>query len=384
MNGWNPTSGHPPLPLTSEGDLISQLRLLRSPRVGPATFHRLVAEHGSADMAVKALPALALNRGVKNYRCFSAQQATQEYKAGVAQGAILLSQKDPRFPLSLKAISDAPPLLWVMGQAETLNRPMVALVGARNASSNGTRMARRLASALCEAGVLVVSGLARGIDTAAHMASLSHGTIAVLAGGVDRIYPEENTHLGRDILTNGARVSEQPIGLQAQARHFPRRNRIISGMAQAVVVVEAAAKSGTLITARQALDQGRDVLAVPGHPVDARAAGCNALIRDGATLVRTAEDILSLLSLPSKIVDRPKVLKAAEPAQPFAPKPLQEVANLHRKILNRLGPAPTPEDQLGRDLNVASSALSGALVELELEGEIERQSGGMVAKIPRN
>ncbi len=388
MDGWKPSSGHPPLPPTSEDELIWRLRLLRSRRVGPATFHRLLKDYGSARAAVGALPQIARDRGLKSYAPCSWDQAEGEYRAGLALGAQLIPHDHPDFPSPLAVVSDAPPVIWTLGHVEILQKPCVAIVGARNASSNGTRMARKLAYDLAQAGVTVVSGLARGVDTATHIGSLEQGTAAVLAGGVDRVYPEENAQLGRQILSAGVRISEQPIGLQAQARHFPRRNRIISGLSKAVVVVEAAAKSGTLITAKQALDQGRDVLAVPGHPVDGRAAGCNMLIRDGATLVRTAQDVLDILQNTAVPIPLPtpvqKPTKVAEDATPFTHQPLRKIAALHQKILSRLGPAPTLEDQLGRDLKLPASDLSSALIELEIQGEVERQSGGMIVKIPRN
>ncbi len=224
--------------------------------------------------------------------------AEAEIDAGRRAGARLIAYGAPGYPAHLADIPDPPPLLWAMGDVAHLARPMVALVGARNASSLGLRMARKLAADLSEAGVVVVSGLARGIDTEAHKAALKGGTVAVMAGGVDVIYPPENAVLAQEIAEKGVRLSEEPMHLQPQARHFPQRNRMISGLARALVVVEAAAKSGSLITARAALDQGRDVLAVPGHPFDARAAGCNMLIRDGATLVRASRDVIEALDLP--------------------------------------------------------------------------------------
>jgi DNA processing protein len=250
---------------------------------------------------------------------------------------------------------------------------MIALVGARNASSLGGRMARKLAGDLADAGYVVVSGLARGIDAAAHLGALAGGTLAVQAGGVDVIYPVENTQLAHDIAKQGLRIAEMPMGLQPQARHFPARNRIISGIAQAVVVVEAAAKSGSLITARNALDQARDVLAVPGHPFDARAAGCNMLLRDGATLVRSADDVLEALA------PKPVETMLPQQAQPSRPA-LRNIAALHAMILQRLGPAPLAEDQLLRDLAVAATDVAPALVDLELDGKITRQAGGLLAR----
>jgi DNA processing protein len=279
------------------------------------------------------------------------------------------------YPQALNDLADAPPFLWTLGDLAHLSRPMIALVGARNASSLGTRMAKSLARALGEAGYTIVSGLARGVDAAAHLAALPTGTAAVQAGGVDVMYPAENTKLAEDIAAQGVRLSEQPMGLQPIARHFPSRNRIISGLAQATVVVEAAAKSGSLITARDALDQGRDVLAVPGHPLDARASGCNMLIRDGATLVRDARDIIEVLSWSKAAAQDPP------PAQTPPTRSLRETAALHSEILARLGPSPVAEDQLIRDLNVSASVVAPALVDLELEGQIARKPGGLLARI---
>lgn len=245
------------------------------------------------------------------------------------------------------------------------------MVGARNCSSLGARMARGLATELGSKGHVIVSGLARGIDTAAHMAALETGTVAVMAGGVDVIYPAENTELAHDIASRGLRISEQPMGVTPQARHFPRRNRIISGLAQAVVVVEAAAKSGSLITARDALDQGREVLAVPGHPFDARAAGCNLLIRDGATLVRSAEDVIEALPRQDDLFSRP----IEPPSEPIA----RPARNLHEQIIARLGPSPIAEDQLLRDIAASAGELGPALIDLELDGRIQRQPGGLLS-----
>ena len=294
--GYHPST-HPPLPPTTEDDRVSWLRLLRSRRVGAVTFYRLMADHGCAGAALEHLPRVARDAGLSDYHPCTLDQARREYRKGVDLGARMICVGDEDYPQGLYDLDDAPPLLWVLGDTALLRRPAVALVGARNASSLGVRMARSLAALLGDAGQVIVSGLARGIDTAAHGAALDTGTIAVMAGGVDVIYPAENTRLGEDIAARGLRVSEQPIGLIPQARHFPRRNRLISALARAVVVVEAAEKSGSLITARDALDQGREVLAVPGHPFDARAAGCNRLIREGARLIRDAADVLEALPM---------------------------------------------------------------------------------------
>ena len=291
----------------------------------------------------------------------------------------MLTCLDPEFPHDLRDLPDCPPLLWVMGDTAVLSRPMIALVGARNASSLGLRMAKSLAAELAQKGFAVVSGLARGIDTAAHLASLEAGTIAVMAGGVDVIYPAENARLSRDILRSGLRLSEQPMGLVPQARHFPSRNRLVSGLARAVVVVEAAAKSGSLITARTALDQGREVMAVPGHPFDARAAGCNMLLRDGATLVRNAADVIEALPLEDAPAQAPVQASIPLPDPVPPPRPLRESAALHAEILARLGPSPLAEDQLIRDLASPAQAVTPALVALELDGRITRHPGGLVS-----
>ncbi|MFO8126601.1 DNA-processing protein DprA [Yoonia sp.] len=376
MAGTHFSSTHPPLLPTTEEDAVNRLRLLRSRRVGVATYHRLLAEHGSAADALGVLPEIAKAAGVADYVICPEGVVMAELKAGKAAGAHLLVEGSPDYPRSLQDIADAPPLLWAIGNTGLLEKPMIALVGARNASSLGTRMAKRLAEDLADAGYTVVSGLARGIDAAAHHGALAGGTVAVLAGGVDVIYPAENTQLAHDIAKRGLRLSEMPMGLQPQARHFPARNRIISGLARAVVVVEAAGKSGSLITARNALDQGRDVFAVPGHPFDARAWGCNMLIRDGATLVRNAEDVIDAVT--------PVVAPAPEldlPAPTAAKRGLRDMAALHSQILSRLGSAPIAEDQLLRDIKASAIDVAPILIDLELEGKIARQSGGLLARI---
>ena len=378
MTGDLNSSTHPPLPPTTEEDRFSRLRLLRSRRVGATTFHRLMAEHGTAQNALAALPEVARNAGVEGYEICPAGVIDAELKAAKAANARLLCLGDPEFPKALAEVADAPPLFWAVGDISLLDRPAIALVGARNASSLGTRMARALARDLGAAGFVVVSGLARGVDAAAHAAALDTGTIAVMAGGVDVIYPAENTALAGDIAAHGLLVSEQPMRLTPQARHFPPRNRIVSGMARGVVVVEAAAKSGSLITARDALDQGREVLAVPGHPFDARASGCNGLIRDGAVLVRNAEDVIAALgSAAPKPAQR--YLLADLPPPPPETRSLAETAALHRQILDRLGPTPLAEDQLIRDLALKPGDVAPALTDLELEGRIERRSGGLLS-----
>lgn len=374
----NPT--HPTPPRTEE-DRLDWLRLIRSRRVGPATFHRLLAEHGSARAALAALPEMARVAGVQDYQVCPAGVAQAELAEARLAGAVPLFHGGPGYPTALMELPDAPPVLWVQGDAGLLARPMVALVGARNASSLGVRMARRLAEGLGQAGFVVVSGLARGIDAEAHMAALATGTVAVQAGGVDVIYPEENAALAEEIRQKGARVSEQPLGTSPQTRHFPLRNRIISGLVRAVVVVEAAARSGSLITARMALDQGREVMAVPGHPFDARSSGSNMLLRDGATLIRGAADVLEALGhvAPTQTEETGEVLPDLPGPVPPS-RPLPEAAELHGMILARLGPSPLAEDQLVRDLSLPPSRLAPELLTLEMEGRIQRQPGGLLSR----
>ncbi len=368
-------------PAAAGSDPLDWLRLIRSRRVGAVTFHRLLAEHGTAQAALNALPAIARAAGVEDYSACPEAVAQAELRAGRAFGVKLVLWGAPEYPQALMPLPDAPPVLWARGNLALLHRPMVAMVGARNASSLGLRMARRLAEGLGQGGQVVVSGLARGIDTAAHEAALETGTVAVMAGGVDVTYPEENAELARQIAAKGCLVSEQPMGLVPQTRHFPLRNRIISGLSRAVVVVEAAARSGSLITARDAADQGREVLAVPGHPFDARAAGCNNLIRDGATLVRHAADVAEALGLAAPDLPEPPRAEVQALPGPEAPRrSLGDLAAVHGQILARLGPSPLAEDQLIRDLALPPSVLTPALVSLELEGRIARAPGGLLSR----
>ena len=380
------------LRMPQDDDPLDWLRLIRSRRIGAVTFHRLLGEHGSVTAALAALPDVARAAGIDNYTACPVDVARHELAQGRAAGAVLLRWGDADYPVALIDLPDAPPILWAAGNVELLRRPMVAMVGARNASSLGLRMARRLAETLGAAGQVVVSGLARGIDAEAHQAALPTGTVAVQAGGVDVVYPLENAGLMAAIRAQGCLVSEQPMGMDPQTRHFPQRNRIISGLSRAVVVVEAATRSGSLITARDALDQGREVLAVPGHPFDARAAGCNQLIRDGATLVRSSSDVLEAIGVARRgdadpvVIDDPLpgVVLGALPGVVPGPAParrsLTDTAHVHSLILARLGPSPLAEDQLIRDLAMPPGTLTPALVTLELEGLIQRQAGGLLSR----
>lgn len=360
---------------------LDWLRLIRSRRVGPTTFRRLLAEHGSARAALLALNDVAAAAGVTNYQPCPVGVAQAEMRAAHRLGAKLLCMGDANYPASLGAIPDAPPLLWALGDVALLARPLIAMVGARNASSLGTRMARNLAQDLAEAGFAVVSGLARGIDTAAHQGALAAGTIAAMAGGLDVIYPPENAKLAADIAARGLCLSEMPPGERPQARHFPARNRIVAGLAQTVIVVEAAAKSGSLITARMALDYGREVMAVPGHPFDARAAGCNMLIRDGAPLIRGVDDIIAAIGTPAPLpVPKRSHALANIPPTP-APTTCGSPAALNSAILNLLSTTPVDEDSLIRDLSRPAPEVMAAILTLELQGAITRSAGGRVARL---
>ncbi|MDP3263648.1 MAG: DNA-processing protein DprA [Tabrizicola sp.] len=364
----------------TEAERLDWLRLIRSRRVGAVTFHRLIGEHGSAGAALAALPEIARAAGVEGYAVCPVEVAAAEVRAARQKGARMLCHGEAGYPVALMDLADAPPLLWAIGDVALLHRPMVAMVGARNASSLGVRMARRLAEGLAQAGQVVVSGLARGIDAEAHRAALATGTVAVMAGGVDVVYPAENAALHAEIAGAGCLVSEQPMGMEPQARHFPLRNRIVSGLARAVIVVEAAARSGSLITARTALDQGRDVMAVPGHPFDARASGCNMLIRDGATLVRGAQDVLEVIGAAMRLAEAPVPRPAPLPGPAPVQRSLKEMSVLHDMILSRLGPSPVAEDQLVRDLAITSAQLAPELLTLELDGRVLRQPGGLLSR----
>jgi DNA processing protein len=380
-----PVSYTPP-PADGAAERLARLRLIRSRRVGPATYLRLMAEHGAAQSALGALPEVARAAGVNDYAACPEPVATAEMRAADRMGARMLCLGDPDYPAALAEVSDAPPILWALGDLSLLARPALALVGTRNASALGARMTRRLAADLGVAGFSIVSGLARGIDTLAHHASLGTGTIAVQAGGLDAIYPTENTDLAHDIARQGLRLSEMPFGLHPQARHFPRRNRIVSGLARAVIVIEAAARSGSLITARCALDQGREVMAVPGHPMDSRASGANILIRDGALLVRGAEDVIEALGAPS-VQSAPQTAtqmaaraqsRAKAAATPASP-PLPD-GGIEGVILSALGPSPVAEDQLIRDIGHPPRDVAQALAILEMAGRITRGAGGLVSR----
>lgn len=367
----------------SQDEMFARLRLARSRRVGPATFRRLLTEHGTATAALEALPAIAAAAGDTSYRPATEAEARAEIRAARKAGARLLTPGTADYPILLAEIADAPPVLWAQGDATLLARPTVAVVGTRNASSLALRMARALGRDLVAAGVTVVSGLARGVDAAAHEAALP-ATVAVHAGGLDCVYPSSNVELGARIATEGCALSERRFGHAPQARDFPRRNRIVSGLSRVVVLVEAAVRSGSMITARDALDQGREVAAVPGHPYDGRAAGCLQLLRDGATLVRDAGDVLDLLAgLPYGATPAPRETRTRTAAEADAP--ATEAEGLRGRILSLLSPVPVSEDQLLRDLaakgDVAARHFAAHLSELELSGLVARRAGGQLVRL---
>ncbi|WP_371156819.1 DNA-processing protein DprA [Jannaschia sp. 2305UL9-9] len=357
--------------------MFARLRLSRSRRVGPATFRRLIAEHGDGVRALAALPGIAADAGDDRYRPAEEAEIRREIAAARKAGAKLLTLGAPGYPRRLAEVTDAPPVLWAQGNTAMLNKRCVAVVGTRNASSLALRMTRALGRDLADAGIIVVSGLAKGVDTVAHASALEGGTIAVHAGGLDRIYPAENAELAKQIAERGCALSERPFGLSPQARDFPRRNRIVSGLSLAVVVVEAAARSGSMITARDALDQGREVMAVPGHPMDGRASGCNNLLRDGATLVRNVDDILDVLS------EDPHPEHVAQMPQDTPPPVATD--DLEARILTLLSPTPVGEDQLLRDLSAAGAieaqTLAAHLSEMELAGAVGRRPGGGLVRL---
>lgn len=361
---------------------LAWLRLIRSENVGPITFRQLLSRFETAERALAALPDLAAKAGRrKSLRVYPQADAEAELTLLYQSGGHLLACCEADFPPALAALDDSPPLLQCLGLTSLGPRPAVAVVGARNASANGRRIAETLARDLAEAGLLVASGMARGIDSAAHRGAGASATAAVLAGGVDVIYPPENDSLYGEIREAGLILAEMPFGTRPQARHFPRRNRIISGMSLVTLVVEAAPRSGSLITARYALDQGREVMAVPGSPLDPRARGCNALIRQGAALVESAEDVMEVINplLGSTILEISKSAKA-----PSAPGNIGEsdIGTARDGLIELLGATPVTVDELIRRCQVSPAAATMALLELELAGRLERLPGNRVALLP--
>ncbi|MEQ8733872.1 MAG: DNA-processing protein DprA [Rhodospirillaceae bacterium] len=366
---------------STDPETLASLRLIRSEGIGPVTYHGLVARFGSASKALAALPDLSKqSKRKKPFHAISQEQIEQELHQLEKVGGTLVGMNEAHYPKNLAETSDAPPFLTVLGNVGHLSRPAVAIVGARNASLNGKKIAHQLAQDLTAAGYTVWSGLARGIDTAAHSGAVARSTVAVLAGGADVLYPRENADLYERIKANGAVVSEMPPGTEPQAAYFPRRNRIISGASAGVIIVEGTPKSGSLITARFALDQGREVFAVPGSPLDPRAQGPNGLIRDGAVLVRSANDVLEELERGSENLFSTKD-SVSDDTQHIEKIDEKDDETLRSEILSEISTTPVTVDELRRQCQVSAPMIAATLLDLELAGLIERLPGNRVTAV---
>ncbi|MHB2265126.1 DNA-processing protein DprA [Aliihoeflea sp. PC F10.4] len=367
----------------SDAQRLNWLRLLRSDNVGPSTFRDLINRYGSANAALDAVPGLAARGGKRKIRVATRAEAEAELDRVTRFGGRIVAIGEPDYPPMLRHMDVPPPLVTVIGRDDVFKAPAVSIVGARNASASGAKMARQLAADLGRADFTVVSGLARGIDAAAHWASLETGTIAVLAGGLDKPYPPENLELVGKIAREGAVITEMPFGWEPRARDFPRRNRLIAGLGLGLVVVEAAQRSGSLISARLAGDLGRQVFAVPGSPLDPRAAGSNGLLKDGAVLTLSAEDVIEQL--------KPMIERAPQPSfrEPDASviMPTEEASDdeppvdAQHAVMHALGPVPVSLDEIVRHTGLPSRTVSVLLLELDLAGRLERHSGGAVSLV---
>lgn len=358
----------------SPAERLARLRLARTDRVGPVSFRQLLQRFGSAERALDALPDLVRKGGGHGFTLPPVERIEAELAAAERIGARLIVLGDPEHPPRLAALDPPPPVLWVRGDAALLAKDSVAIVGARIASAGGQRIARGLAQQLGEASFVVVSGLARGIDAAAHAGSLPTGTVAVLGGGVDDVYPPDNAALYDQIVDQGAVVSESPIGARAQARDFPRRNRIISGLSRGVIVVEAEIRSGSLITARLANEQGREVFAVPGSPLDPRSKGPNELLRQGAHICEGVDDVIRGLETLRTLAEPP----VDNPFDAGAPDEALDTAFLDR-VAALLSPTPTPRDEIARALDAPVAEVVAALLELSLLGRATLLPGGLAS-----
>ena len=364
----------------SAAERLDWLRLSRSENVGPATFFDLLRLTGSAGAALEAIPRLAARGGRRTIRiCPKAQAEDEIARLGALDGR-LIAWCEPDYPAALAAIADPPPVISVLGHAHLLSRSAVAVVGARNASAVGGRLAREFAAGLGQHDLAVVSGLARGIDSAAHAGALAKGTLAVLAGGVDVVYPPQNRALYQQIRDGGAILAESPLGIEPLAQHFPRRNRIISGLSLAVVVIEASLRSGSLITARLALEQGREVCAVPGTPLDPRYRGTNKLIRQGATLVESADDVVEVIRPQLDRTLSEPVRGAAIGAPALGAEDIDLVEETARaKVLDQLSPTAVEVDEIIRQCQLSAATVWTIVLELELAGRLSRHPGGKVS-----
>jgi DNA processing protein len=369
----------------ADAERIAALRLARSQNVGPVTFRELLQHYGSAAAALAALPELSRRGGHRSpIRICPREEAERELARADAGGARVLIVGEADYPPALAALPAPPPVLYAKGDLGLLLRPTVAIVGARQCSAAGARLARQFAADIGRAGFVVASGLARGIDAMAHQGALDTGTVAVLAGGLDVVYPPEHEELQRTIGARGCLLTEMPFGFAPRGQDFPRRNRIVAGLSLGVVIIEAARRSGSLVTARLAAEQGREVFAVPGHPLDPRAEGTNKLLKSGATLVTEAEDVLSALTpltrtLPAQLREEPQppppVEGAHMPAMPLSDRDRD-------RVLAALGPAPIDVDTLVRGTGLGIRSVQVALLELALAGRIERHGGGLVSLAP--
>ena len=382
----------PVAPLDDRGRLAC-LRLIRSENVGPVTFRQLINTYGGAEQALAALPALTRRAGrTRAIRLCTAEAAERELEAAAKAGAVPLFTIEPGYPPALAEAGSPPPMLYVKGNPAHLQQPMIAIVGSRDSSAAGTKLTTMLAAGLGQAGYVIASGMARGIDGAAHQTALTTGTVAVLAGGIDIIYPPEHAGLYAAIAARGCIITELPPGYTPRAQDFPRRNRIISGIALGVVIVEAARRSGTLVTARYAGEQGREVFAVPGHPLDPRAEGTNRLIKDGAMLVTCAQDVIDALgpitgrqpvrvaaprAVPPVAAAPPATAKSGQPAPPHT-----STDGDYARVAAALGPHPVDVDALVRATELTIRAVHIALMELDLEGRIERHGSQLVSLKP--
>lgn len=377
-----PNLQNDPLPVEEK---LAWLRLARTPNVGPITFYKLIESYGSAGAALNILPELSKRGGRKKPLIAPSEgEVAREYEALQKLGGDIITAACPAYPLALGATDDAPPIISVLGNPALMNKPCIAMVGARNASLNGRKMAEKLARELGEQGQVVVSGLARGVDTAAHKGALSTGTIAVVAGGIDVIYPEENTGLYEQIKEGGLVIAESALGQQPFAASFPRRNRIVSGLSKGVIVVEATMRSGSLITARMAGEQGRDVYAVPGSPLDPRAQGPNHLIREGAVLARHADDILEAI----RDFSGNSLRDSYEPKSFIHGEVSNDVSDLdelpqdaQETILSELSYNAITVDELIRACHLSVPAVQTTLLELELAGRVKRLPGNRISLV---
>jgi DNA processing protein len=408
-----------------DGERFDWLRLLRCENIGPRTFQVLLSRHGSAGAALAALPALiASGKAGRPVRIATIEEIEREVEATLSAGARFIGIGEPEYPALLRRTASAPPVIAVRGNFASLKRSKIAIVGARNASAAGLAFTAQLARGIARSGHVIVSGLARGIDARAHQAAIETGTIAVLAGGLGNIYPAEHEALLERLLEHGAAISEMPFGWEARGRDFPRRNRIVAGLCRAVVVVEAARRSGSLITARFAAEAGREIFAVPGSPLDPRAEGANDLLRDGATFCTKAEDVTSALAEQNLSREQPDAsfsepgfaggqyeplwdeldLAEAAGAAPFVPapqesdnaapkaasagegspaaKPAGRPQDIERRLIELLGPVPVPVDELARMAEIPAREVRTALFALKLAGQVEWHGGDLVSSLP--